>query len=306
MGECGASISQTLCIPPDGSRGDHLCVLCSTTYVCVRVCTCMVGARATIVSQALCIFFYPRDQRVSKTPSPNYFPREKNKDREKISRQDIINERTLEREREKKKKSKTSYHHNRRNFRSRNFLTLLASSLLRTHFDPPLRCEPKPAPIYKRIPSKNPSFPCPSSIHPPQKEFARERRTRRKGLGEVSRVTFTGCVRFYFPRKERVRAARHGSAVCVRVASARPMCWSGEQAAGAHTDVGKESVGYTHDVVAGPTTGARDRASVWWGMERSSGWWGKVSVSAPTGETADREGDTTKTGNEEQGNGEKE
>lgn len=70
------------------------------------------------------------------------------------------------------------------------------------------------------------------------------------------------------------------------------MCWSGEQAAGAHTDVGKESVGYTHDVVAGPTTGARDRASLWWGMERSSGWWGKVSVSAPMGETADREGDT--------------
>lgn len=146
MGECGASISQTLCIPPDGSRGDHLCVLCSTTYVCVRVCTCMVGARATIVSQALCIFFYPRDQRVSKTPSPNYFPREKNKDREKISRQDIINERTLEREREKKKKSKTSYHHNRRNFRSRNFLTLLASSLLRTHLDPPLRCESQTRP----------------------------------------------------------------------------------------------------------------------------------------------------------------
>lgn len=169
MGECGASISQTLCIPPDGSRGDHLCVLCSTTYVCVRVCTCMVGARATIVSQALCIFFYPRDQRVSKTPSPNYFPREKNKDREKISRQDIINERTLEREREKKKKSKTSYHHNRRNFRSRNFLTLLASSLLRTHLDPPLRCEPKPAPIYKRIPSKNPSSPAPPRSSPLKK-----------------------------------------------------------------------------------------------------------------------------------------
>lgn len=169
MGECGASISQTLCIPPDGSRGDHLCVLCSTTYVCVRVCTCMVGARATIVSQALCIFFYPRDQRVSKTPSPNYFPREKNKDREKISRQDIINERTLEREREKKKKSKTSYHHNRRNFRSRNFLTLLASSLLRTHLDPPLRCEPKPAPIYKRIPSKNPSSPAPPRSTPLKK-----------------------------------------------------------------------------------------------------------------------------------------
>lgn len=89
----------------------------------------------------------------------------------------------------------------------------------------------------------------------------------------MSRVTFTGCVRFYFPRKERVRAARRGSAaaaaVCVRVHLARAMCWSGEQAAGAHTDVGKESVGYTHDVVAGPTTGARDRASVWWGMERS-------------------------------------
>lgn len=29
-----------------------------------------------------------------------------------------------------------------------------------------------------------------------------------------------------------------------------------------YTDVGKESVGYTHDVVAGPTTGARDRTSV--------------------------------------------
>lgn len=298
--------SLKLCAFPLTGHGATTFACSAPQLTCVCMCVRVWSAHAPPLCHRPCIFFYPRDQRVSKTPSPNYFPREKNKDREKISRQDIINERTLEREREKKKKSKTSYHHNRRNFRSRNFLTLLASSLLRTHLDPPLRCEPKPAPIYKRIPSKNPSSPCPSSIHPPQKEFARERRTRRKGLGEVSRVTFTGCVRFYFPRKERVRAARHGSAVCVRVASARPMCWSGEQAAGAHTDVGKESVGYTHDVVAGPTTGARDRASVWWGMERSSGWWGKVSVSAPTGETADREGDTTKTGNEEQGNGEKE
>ena len=80
----------------------------------------------------------------------------------------------------------------------------------------------------------------------------------------MSRVTFTGCVRFYFPRKERVR----GSALAC-------MCIGGTRAhieSRAYTDVGKESVGYTHDVVVGPTTGARDCASMegdgtflWWG-----------------------------------------
>lgn len=42
----------------------------------------------------------------------------------------------------------------------------------------------------------------------------------------------------------------------------------------AHTDVGKESVGYTHDVAAGPTTGARDCIAGGEGGGESSGpWW---------------------------------
>lgn len=138
--------SLKLCAFPLTGHGATTFACSAPQLTCVCVCVRVWSAHAPPLCHRPCIFFYPRDQRVSKTPSPNYFPREKNKDREKISRQDIINERTLEREREKKKKSKTSYHHNRRNFRSRNFLTLLASSLLRTHLDPPLRCESQTRP----------------------------------------------------------------------------------------------------------------------------------------------------------------
>lgn len=77
-----------------------------------------------------------------------------------------------------------------------------------------------------------------------------------------------------------------------------------------HTDVGKESVGYTHDVVVGPTTGARDCASMvgdgtfLWVGRRGGILVGEGEYICSHGRTAAR--GTTKTGNEEQGDGEKE
>lgn len=95
--------SLKLCAFPLTGHGATTFACSAPQLTCVCVCVRVWSAHAPPLCHRPCIFFYPRDQRVSKTPSPNYFPREKNKDREKISRQDIINERTLERERKKEK-----------------------------------------------------------------------------------------------------------------------------------------------------------------------------------------------------------
>lgn len=211
MGECGASISQTLCIPPDGSGGDHLCVLCSTTY---SVCTCVSAHAPPLCHRAMYLLLPPR----STKHLLQIISREKNS-RNKVRTGETLKNRILllrERKRKNRKRATTIIVET---FAGETFLS---TRLLHLHL--PLESQTRPHPDGSRIPSKNPSSPSPrstpleknshASVEPVEKASAKCPASR-------SPVVFAFIFRERSVFARLATAAAAVAAVCVRACSIR-------------------------------------------------------------------------------------
>lgn len=217
MGECGASISQTLCIPPDGSGGDHLCVLCSTTY---SVCTCVSAHAPPLCHRAMYLLLPPR----STKHLLQIISREKNSRNKVRTRETLKNRILLLRERKRKNRKRAT------TIIVETFAgeTFLSTRLLRTHISI-FHSNPKPAPIQMDPGSRRKIRPPPLLDPPPSKRIRtrasnpskRPRLSVPRHVHRLCSLLFSakGACSRGWPRRRRRRWRR--CACCVRACSIR-------------------------------------------------------------------------------------